>query len=133
MKAFSLFSASFFFTLNMHCMKALGVVHFKGNWTNKKKKKHSPHCAFSSTLPTLPQPTVINNRQTGMWDSATRRTGETFVRVCVCVETGVCHLRGVATWLPVLLRPVNKLMNPEGSSHGTESNQTAALYRKCRC
>lgn len=38
----------------MYCMKALGVVHFKGNWTNigkqkrnkKNKKKNPRHTAF---------------------------------------------------------------------------------------
>lgn len=31
----------------MYCMKALGVVHFKGNWTNiEKKKKNSAHCLY---------------------------------------------------------------------------------------
>lgn len=33
----------FFSTLSMYCMKALGVNHFKGNWTNKKQ--------IPSTLP----------------------------------------------------------------------------------
>lgn len=30
----------------MYCMKALGVVHFKGNWTNIEKKKNSAHCLY---------------------------------------------------------------------------------------
>lgn len=39
----------------MYCMKALGVVHFKGNWTNigkqkqnkkNNKKKNPRHTAF---------------------------------------------------------------------------------------
>lgn len=39
----------------MYCMKALGVVHFKGNWTNigkqkpklkNNKKKNPQHTAF---------------------------------------------------------------------------------------
>lgn len=50
----------------MYCMKALGVVHFKGNWTNIEKKKKPKKL---STLPlsclsifgTLPPKSLVMN------------------------------------------------------------------------
>lgn len=56
----------------MCCMKALGVVHFKGNWTNKNnnKKIKTVHTAFIVPFQlwnTPPQiPTVINNGQSSL-------------------------------------------------------------------
>lgn len=37
----------------MYCMKALGVVHFKGNWTNIGKQKPTKKTK-KETLDTLP-------------------------------------------------------------------------------
>lgn len=47
-------------------MKALGVVHFKGNWTNKKKTLStlpSPCLSEYRALPPPLIPTVISNGQ----------------------------------------------------------------------
>lgn len=43
-ESFLIFYVSFLNTLTMYCMKALGVVHFKGNWTNIEK--NSAHCLY---------------------------------------------------------------------------------------
>lgn len=62
----SLFFVFYFFTLNVYFMKALGVVHFKGNWTNKKKTLSTLPSSCLSEYRALPPPlipTVISNGQ----------------------------------------------------------------------
>lgn len=74
----------------MYCMKALGVVHFKGNLTNKNDNKiKTVHTAFImpfqlwNTPPKIP--TVINNGQSSL-EVMPRRHGH-LLGVCfsVCV------------------------------------------------
>lgn len=109
-------SLSFFYTLNMYCMKALGVVHFKGNWTNKKKTL----CTLPSSclsrfrkLPPPPDPHSINNADQFV-DCAAKRRGWTFGCVCfsecVCVWRWMCNVRGFACLADLLLvLPINVL------------------------
>lgn len=106
-----------FETLNMYCVKALGVGHFKGNWTNEKKKQTTSILCLSQSTPHTPTPrTVINNRPssslygTGPRENRRDLCKTVCARACVCVETGVRHLRGVATWrIRFWCSPVNKL------------------------
>lgn len=51
-------------------MKALGVVHFKGNWTNKKKTLSTLPSSCLSEYRALPPPlipTVISNGQSSYY------------------------------------------------------------------
>lgn len=61
-RKYSVFSVSlFFYTLNMYCMKALGVVHFKGNWTNEKKTLYTLPSLCLSRFTTLPPISTVHS------------------------------------------------------------------------
>lgn len=75
----------------MYCMKALGVVHFKGNWTNiekKKKTQKTQHTAFIVPFHFWnTPPKVISDEQSRLkqvWTFEVCACVYKCVRVCVC-------------------------------------------------
>lgn len=87
----------------MYCMKALGVVHFKGNWTNKgkqkqtqkqQKEKPSTHCLYRA-LPlsgllehSSSRPSVISDEQPSL------KAGSDIQCVCLCASVCACGSEG---------------------------------------
>lgn len=70
----------------MYCVKALGVGHFKGNWTNEKREKkcnnvHTVPFPEHSAHSYSPQSSIID-RAVAYMGQGHERTGETFVRLC---------------------------------------------------
>lgn len=83
-------------------MKALGVVHFKGNWTDKKKTPSTLPSSCLSRYRTLPPPipTVINNGQSSLYTVPQEEEGGLWECVLpLCVQRWACNLRGFAAWL----------------------------------
>ena len=115
----------FFFTLNMHCMKALGVVHLKGNGLNRRK--YLPHCLHHFQIqktppPWYPQPSTKHTPVYTLCDKNRRVDTWTCVCVCVCFHCLADPLLGVSHRHTDLMT--------EARSHGTKQNHRIALHWK---
>lgn len=93
----------------MYCMKALGVVHFKGNWTNigkqkptkknkqnknNKKRKPSTHCLLRALLlsklleSSSSHPKVISDEQSSLKAGSDIQCLCLHLCLCVCGREG---------------------------------------------